>query len=83
MKRLLRPFLFAAEALLLVVGLWMALLQVTWLWVQMAPDQVRTWLSWITSDRVQVARIELPHNLLLPAVDLLRIMLEAVEIVLL
>lgn len=70
MKRLLRPFLFAAEALLLVVGLWMALLQVTWLWVQMAPDQVRTWLSWITSDRVQVARIELPHNLLLPAVIL-------------
>lgn len=70
MKRLLRPLLLTAEALLLVVGLWMALLQVTWLWVHMAPDQVRTWLSWVTGERVQVARIKLPHTLLLPKVEL-------------
>ena len=49
---------------------WIVLVQLTWLWLNKAPESVQTWLDLISSQRLQVEHIEVSPSLLVPKIQL-------------
>lgn len=58
------------RALLWTAVFWIVLVQLSWLWLNKAPQSVQTWLDLISADRLKIEHIQVTPSLLMPQVRL-------------
>ncbi len=58
------------RALVWTAVFWVVLVQLSWLWLNKAPESVQTWLGLMTGHRLAIERIHVSPSLLMPQVQL-------------